>query len=392
MAKLRADKTLQPLGKPFFMNANSAYTAKCVSCGVLIYGGWVTDNVRETRGAPMPCWARKGGRGVDQRCNPPTKTNGLRCEKCGPPPHPPPGWMGEDTGQNPTKEDILLPDVPNPEPPKPVEPAIDPNEAPKPKVVIEPGPKPVAKVVRESKVLINLGFRNLLWVGPPGCGKSFLSQELVSHMGWDREADFGESSCSRETIPSEMFGNPTANGGWTTPDFVRIYESGGIFLADEVAKLESPILSSLNKALANDSFGTPYKRHRKAKGEKPFIFLGTANSALGGSGQFVTDIKQDAASKDRFMGSTLMVDYDLDYEMKLVQGIPNGERLLQWVWDMRKAISDAKAVNYRTDRVAGTRMVWAGSLLLGAFSLNETKQRLTPDWSDDERTKLKGTI
>lgn len=227
------------------------------------------------------------------------------------------------------------------------------------------------------------GFRNFLVVGPAGSGKTTLAHNLATSL----LLDFGGVSCTAGMSESALTGRPIPNltTGATvfeSTDFVRCYESGGVFLLDEVDAADANVMLVINSALANGHMPVPARSESpNATRHDNSVIICAANTwGTGADRQYVGRNQLDAAFLDRFVGATIEVEYDRDLESSLVADA----NICARVWTIRDKVTALKL-----RRVVGTRFLMSvARLVRGAGeSLNDALRACTVGWTIDEQTK-----
>lgn len=229
------------------------------------------------------------------------------------------------------------------------------------------------------------GRMNILIVGPTGCGKTHLCEQLSRLMGMDR---FGVISCSSGITEGKVLGRavPNLSDGTTvyhTSEFVDVYENGGVFLFDEIDALDPNMALVVNAALANKRLPLPDRT------DKPFavkhddaVIIGAANTwGTGASRSYVGRNQLDEATLDRFRYGTVEMDYDPILENKLC---PKKE-LYDLLTGIRAQIRQA-----RLCRIMSTRFLADAYKMVTACgdTLEDVKAAFFGGWSDDEKAKI----
>lgn len=235
--------------------------------------------------------------------------------------------------------------------------------------------------------LVREGHQNILLVGPAGSGKTTLGKDLAKALS----LPFAFISLSAGVTESHLLGRvmPQADGAWKFEPsrFVQTYVNGGVFMLDEIDAADANVMVSINAALANGVLALPNGEiaHRH---EQCFIVAAANTYGRGANAMYIGRNALDAATLDRFVLATVQVSYDEEWERRLVAGIPNGQKILDWVNGVRRIIESA-----RLRRVASTRLVVATvKAIAGGAELSEAIVRYTRDWTADELAKLDAAL
>jgi cobaltochelatase CobS len=255
------------------------------------------------------------------------------------------------------------------------------------------------KIVR----LVAQGVHVLL-VGPAGCGKSHLAEDVARAL---QANAFGALSLTAGTTEGALVGRllPTGAGGafeYHESTFVRIYGGGGVFLFDELDAADPNMLLVVNSALANGhifvdlrAVGGQYEaRIDRAPG---VYLLGAANTyGHGADAKYVGRGALDAATLDRWY--IVQMAYNPALEARLFGGevpqVPAWEAapvdeaavaqdvraLGTWVLGLREKVQ-ARGLN----RIVSTRMIQkAVAARRAGVPVEEIKADLLAGWSADE--------
>jgi hypothetical protein len=224
---------------------------------------------------------------------------------------------------------------------------------------------------------------NIMFVGPAGSGKTFLSKQVAQALG----RKYACVTLSEGATEAWLFGRNTPNG-FQPAEFCLAYEQGWAFMIDESDNGNANVWVGLNNAVerTSEGFYNPIEG-RYIKRHKDFVLMCGANTAgLGSDGVYTGRNRLDASTRDRFWN--MAIGYEAEIE----------ERLLtdkEWRDRLRKArgiLTEKRAkqvISYRAFQCV------SDALALG-FSHAETIETLTLGWPSElvEQTGLaapKGT-
>lgn len=192
-------------------------------------------------------------------------------------------------------------------------------------------------------------------VGPPGTGKSFITQQAAQILG----LTYGAMSCGPQTPESRLWGYNDANGNYVDTEFRRRYENGGVFTLDEADNGNSGILTSLNQALAGNGANFPdawVDMHDSTR------ICATANTwGTGATAQFMGRAPQDFAFLDRFTFIEVEIDHKVERSMVESTGL-KGKDATEWLRVVRKIRKNAEAA--KLNIVVSPRASKAGAQLI----------------------------
>lgn len=224
-------------------------------------------------------------------------------------------------------------------------------------------------------------------VGPAGTGKSTLAMDAAVELYKVPKDDFkfnehfAQISFSPDTTSAEMVGRCDINGVFHRSEVVRVFAEGGLILFDEIDNADASMLVKLNTAIANGTFATPEGLIRR---HKDTVIVCTANTyGTGPDAMYVGRSRLDAATLDRFVCSTIEVDYDVKLEAKIANILPKPQR--EWVQGFVKRVRDGIKAN-RFRRICSTRFVVnAVRWLLNGATDRFVKDRFCVGWTDAEK-------
>lgn len=216
---------------------------------------------------------------------------------------------------------------------------------------------------------------NVLLVGPAGCGKTHLAEQIATALSLDFQFSGAVSS------EYKLLGFIDAQGRTVTTNYRLAYENGALFLWDEIDASAAQAMLSFNAGLANGHQDFPdgiVKRHAN------FRAVASANTYGNGADRVYVGRNQlDAASLDRF--HVIPMDYDEKLERTLYG---DGE----WTGYVHKARRAVRTLNLR--HVVSMRAIDQGQKLLAAGLDRKAVERgsLWKHLSDADIAKVKAAM
>ena len=189
---------------------------------------------------------------------------------------------------------------------------------------------------------------NVMMVGPAGSGKTTIAAQASEALGLPF---FFNGALNSEY---KLTGFVDAQGRIVSTAFRKAYETGGVYLFDEIDASMPDALLAFNAALSNGHADFPdgsVSRHEK------FHCIAAANTfGRGADRVYVGRNQLDGASLDRFC--VINVDYDEDLERALA----SNDNWTSYVQKVRKAVFDLKIRHVVSPRasIAGANMLAAG--------------------------------
>jgi cobaltochelatase CobS len=243
-----------------------------------------------------------------------------------------------------------------------------------------------ATVPANFQAIIDLAAcrRNILMVGPAGCGKTTIASMVSKALNLRFEALPGsggtnESHLLGRSIPNMQTGEST----YSISGFVRCYSEGGVFLLDEMDATDPNLLLCLNSALANGYCSIPNKNGGEVVHQHPdFVMIATANTfGRGATRVYAGRNNLDDATLDRFRVGTV----DCDYDEKVEAAVCPDFSIRSYFQGVRKRIE-----------IAGLRRVMSTRFLKDAYIMHQHGWNLTQltdtyfnGWSADEKAKVR---
>lgn len=225
--------------------------------------------------------------------------------------------------------------------------------------------------------------RNVLLVGPAGCGKSYLAKLAAESLG----LRFGKVGGSGGLQEHHLLGwsRPNFKTGkdtFITTDFLRCFEQGGLCLVDEIDAADQNVLLALNPALDQSGDLPIPNRGDAAKKHKNFICVATANTfGRGADRVYAGRNPLDEATIDRFRIGVVECDYDEAVDRALC---PNDE-IRQWCQSIRERINLCKMRRVMSSRFIEDAFVMHRE---AGWTLETVKETFFEGWSRDEISKV----
>lgn len=177
---------------------------------------------------------------------------------------------------------------------------------------------------------------NVLMVGPMGTGKSTIAEHVAQAL----DRPFSMLSVGPQTSESKILGYMTADGTYVPSLFRIAYESGHVWLFDEMDAAHPGVFTIVNAALANGHMAFPDGMVRK---HADTLIMAAANTyGRGPDRMYVGRQALDAATLDRFSIVEVQVDEALETAMAYSTGLDTAkcDEVLAYV---RKLRSNAEA-------------------------------------------------
>ena len=172
--------------------------------------------------------------------------------------------------------------------------------------------KAASPYLGEALIQAKVGMNTLL-VGPAGCGKTTLAEQVAEATG----LRFGYISLTMGASETWIVGRWTAKGEFINAEFTEFYKNGGVFLLDEVDAADANLLMLINTALSQPYMLNPMTGEKMAK-HKDFICVAAANTfGKGGNAVYTGRNRLDFAFLNRFACGVIEMDYVESIEKQL---------------------------------------------------------------------------
>jgi len=216
-------------------------------------------------------------------------------------------------------------------------------------------------------ILLGSARKNILLVGPAGCGKTSVALQLAEAL----DLKFDSLSFTSGASEAWLLGRNLVSG-YVTAGFVDLFENGGIFLGDELDSADANTLMILNSALANGHMTNPITGKRLKRHDN-FIFMGAANTyGLGADSVYTARNRLDAAFLDRFVCGTVPMDYSSEIEETLCPD----KYIRETLQEARLKLREMKAKQFISTRALQDSY----DLSLVGIPFNDSIKSITASW------------
>lgn len=260
-----------------------------------------------------------------------------------------------------------------------------------PRAIVVHGPTDTVKLDERTNPVFDRVLKlvakgaNVLIVGPAGCGKTHLAQQVAKALN----RRFGMISGSAGASESQLMGwlLPTDGGKfeYRPSDFVECYEEGNsVFLLDEFDGFDGNMLMCINSPLAGGPLFVPQRAgnpHVK-RGENVSIIC-TANTYGTGADPIYSGRNQlDGATLDRFIVVEMTYAHALETDMAKAAGLKADQ--IERFHTLRSKVENAGLL-----RVISTRALSKVIVNMQCdMEFGAALQDLTTGWAADERQRV----
>ena len=226
---------------------------------------------------------------------------------------------------------------------------------------------------------------NVLIVGPAGCGKTHLVEQVAKALNRRFGMLSGSAGASESQIMGWLLPSDGGRFEYHPSEFIELYEGGNsIFLFDEYDAFDANMLLCANAALANGHITVPQRigNQRVKRGENVGI-IATANTYGTGADPIYSGRNQlDGATLDRFIVVEMTYDAELEKDIAKAGGLNAGQ--IERFHTLRDKVEKAGLL-----RVISTRALRKViSNMRCGMDFGMALQDLTTGWSADEKQRV----
>ena len=229
--------------------------------------------------------------------------------------------------------------------------------------------------------------KNILLVGPAGCGKTTIAHQVAL----DLKLPFYSVSMSEGMTETQLLGRrePSQKGGFKyVPSPLTIAaENGGVILIDEMDAGNSNTQLCLNNILSGKEFSVPNKcDNTNIVKHSDFVAIASANTFGHGADRVYVGRNQlDGATLDRFKVGTVYMDYDPIVEKAVVR-----DDILTWGLEIRQFIRELSM-----RQILSTRFLRDLSDMADDDGFKDTSdwwEVLVASWSNDDKMRVQNKL
>jgi cobaltochelatase CobS len=226
---------------------------------------------------------------------------------------------------------------------------------------------------------------NVLIVGPAGCGKTHLVEQVAKALNRRFGMLSGSAGASESQIMGWLLPSDGGRFEYQPSEFIELYEGGNsIFLFDEYDAFDGNMLLCANSALANGHITVPQRlgNQRVKRGENVGI-VATANTYGTGADPIYSGRNQlDGATLDRFIVVEMTYDDALEKDMAKAGGLNDSQ--IERFHGLRSKVEKASLL-----RVISTRALKKTiSNMRCGMDFGMALQDLATGWSADEKQRV----
>lgn len=235
----------------------------------------------------------------------------------------------------------------------------------------------------------------IIWLcGPAGSGKTMMAAQFAKAL----DLPFYAISCTAGISESWFIGRRDINGEYISPEFLNLYENGGVILLDEFDAADPNTGLIVNAAIGNGYLTVPLRTSAPLAKRHPkfYVVFATNTWGFGVDGQYTGREGMDASTRDRAVLGKVYVSYSHAIESKFLPDVKNEGYAVQ-TWKAKKLQAGLGSTlnkirdNIRTHnlkRIMSTRAFEQASILKNAgFSDEEIVSIYFTDWSPNELAK-----